>query len=326
MVKKSFYHFNRLPPTGWIGLFTFTVATTFLIRHQEPFYTWFYCFAWWSYILVIDAMNRVLEGESLLIDYPADFAFLAFASVGVWLIFEMFNIVLSNWHYVQLPANRPLRWAGYFIAYATVLPGLFETASFLKCIGVLKRWEHGRLFITPGHWRLWFFITGLFFLLVPVIWPGYFFPLVWLGFFFLLEPVNYTCGGYSFIKLGEVGAWRELGLLLMAGGVCGFLWELWNFWARSKWIYTVPWIGNWKLFEMPILGFLGFPPFAVESYVIMSTIFLVRDHFSGEKKGKKSPAQISRVIICVSLVLVFLLIYAFAFALIDKYTVIAFRK
>jgi hypothetical protein len=44
------------------------------------------------------------------------------------------------------------------------------------------------------------------------------------------------------------------------------LWELFNFRARTKWIYTVPGFEELKLFEMPVLGFLGFPPFALECY------------------------------------------------------------
>jgi hypothetical protein len=45
------------------------------------------------------------------------------------------------------------------------------------------------------------------------------------------------------------------------------LWEFFNYWAIAKWTYTVPYFGNVKIFEMPVLGYLGFPPFAVECWV-----------------------------------------------------------
>jgi hypothetical protein len=64
------------------------------------------------------------------------------------------------------------------------------------------------------------------------------------------------------------GDWRRLWSLLASGLVCGVLWEFWNYWALSKWTYTVPYFGNFKIFEMPVLGFLGFPPFAVECWAI----------------------------------------------------------
>ena len=57
-------------------------------------------------------------------------------------------------------------------------------------------------------------------------------------------------------------------ILFLAGLICGVLWEFWNYWASTKWEYDVPYLGHIKLFEMPVLGFLGFMPFAVESYAI----------------------------------------------------------
>ena len=43
--------------------------------------------------------------------------------------------------------------------------------------------------------------------------------------------------------------------LLLASLIAGFFWFL-NFWARAKWIYTVPL--TVKLFEI-LAGFLSFP-------------------------------------------------------------------
>jgi predicted flap endonuclease-1-like 5' DNA nuclease len=50
------------------------------------------------------------------------------------------------------------------------------------------------------------------------------------------------------------------------------LWESLNIGARAKWIYTVPFLENLKLFEMPVPGFLGFPPFAVECFIIWQAL------------------------------------------------------
>ena len=49
---------------------------------------------------------------------------------------------------------------------------------------------------------------------------------------------------------------------------CGFAWELWNYPAGGKWIYSVPILPNLRLVEMPLPGYLGFPPFAVECFVM----------------------------------------------------------
>ncbi len=324
-MKKSLGHLGKLPPTAWAGLISFTVSTAGLIAHVEPFFTWFYCFSWWSYILVIDGMNRAMEGESLLVDHTADFIYVSFCSVGVWLIFELFNLSLGNWHYINVPRSLPLRWLGYFVAYATVLPGIFETATFLKNIGVFRELENTKSWEPGKRWKLWFAVLGFSCLVLPVVLPRYFFPLVWLGFVFLLEPLNFSQGQPSLVREATRGNWRELGLLLIAGAICGFLWELWNYWAGGKWIYTVPWVGNIRLFEMPVLGFLGFPPFAVECYIMMTSLFLFRDRLLGEGRTKIPRKSRRSKIMKATTVLLALGCYCVVFHLIDKYTVISYR-
>jgi hypothetical protein len=92
---------------------------------------------------------------------------------------------------------------------------------------------------------------------------------VFLGFIFLLDPINK--------RLGEETLTRDRTINLMLGGLLsGVLWEFWNYWSRAKWIYTVPIMQHWKLFEMPLPGYLGFPPFAVECftmYVFMRALY-----------------------------------------------------
>jgi len=107
--------------------------------------------------------------------------------------------------------------------------------------------------------------VGLVMLASPFVVPGsiapYFAAPVFLGFIFLLDPINK--------RLGEEGLTRERTInLLLSGLLCGVLWEFWNYWSRAKWIYTVPIMQQWKIFEMPLPGYLGFPPFAVECFTM----------------------------------------------------------
>jgi len=47
----------------------------------------------------------------------------------------------------------------------------------------------------------------------------------------------------------------------------GFFWEFWNYLSPFvKWKYNVPYVGFLKIFEMPILGYFGYLPFALEIY------------------------------------------------------------
>ena len=65
----------------------------------------------------------------------------------------------------------------------------------------------------------------------------------------------------------------------MAGGaICGLLWEFWNYWALAKWTYKLPFLEDleqYRYFEMPWLGFLGFLPFALECWVVLNTILIL---------------------------------------------------
>jgi len=112
-------------------------------------------------------------------------------------------------------------------------------------------------------------IVGLVGVVVPLVFPNeWFAPIIWLSFIFLLDPLNALRGWPSIAGDLARGDWRRMLSLLASGFLCGVLWEFWNYWALSKWTYTVPYFGKIKIFEMPVLGFLGFPPFAIECWAM----------------------------------------------------------
>jgi hypothetical protein len=151
---------------------------------------------------------------------------------------------------------------------------MFETTELLEALGFFKRAKIKKTKISPDGYTV-LILLGALCLVSSVVVPDYCFPLIWVGFIFLLEPFNYRFGGRSLLRDLEEGNPQKIYLLLIAGLICGFLWEFWNFWAQSKWIYTVPFFEK-KGFEMPFLGFLGFPPFVVQAYVMVNFISLFR--------------------------------------------------
>ena len=160
-------------------------------------------------------------------------------SICIWLIFEAANLLLENWYYINLPHSMVERWLGYAVAYGTVLPGMFETAELLESLGLFKKSKIKKTALSPGGHSV-LILLGAVCLASSVFVPEYFFPLIWVGFIFLLEPLNYRFGSKSLLKDLEEGNPKQIYLLLVAGLICGFLWEFWNFWALSKWVYTVP--------------------------------------------------------------------------------------
>ena len=105
--------------------------------------------------------------------------------------------------------------------------------------------------------------------IVPWLYPSqYLAAPVFLGFALLLDPINAFAGEESILGDAQDGRYGRLINLLIAGLICGVLWELWNFWAGARWRYTVPIFPELRLFEMPLLGYAGFPAFAVECFTM----------------------------------------------------------
>ena len=269
------------------GLFIFVVSWIMLVLDIEPFPSWFYCFMWWSYILITDSWVFLRTGNSLLLSRTKEFLFLLPVSIVIWLIFECINLSLKNWYYVNVIEITWLRWIGYSISFATVLPAIFETTELLESTALLKGWQVRPRRFTPVMLN-YTMLSGAVFIILCITWPRYFFPLVWCGFILALDPVNYRLGAPSVLKEWERGSLRKPALLMIAGLVCGIFWELWNFWATTKWVYTVPFFDEFKLFEMTAPGFLGFIPFALECYVMTAFIYLCRRNIGWERDTGKT--------------------------------------
>jgi len=317
-MKKTF------PIHGAFGIVLLLVSEIFLFRKVDPFYSWFYCFAWWSYILIIDAIIYRLKGNSLILSRTREFFLMVPWSIFIWLIFEAANLFLENWYYINLPHSRLERWLGYALAYGTVLPGMFETAELLETLGLFKNLKIKKTIISSGGHSV-LILLGTLCLVVSILIPEYFFPLIWVGFIFLLEPFIYRFGGKSLLKDLEEGNPKKIYCLLVAGLTCGLLWEFWNFWALSKWVYIVPFFEEGKGFEMPFLGFLGFPPFAIQAYVMVNSISLFRSgrgweestyRLHPDKKTRPLTIVLSTILIGSFYVLIF---RAIDFKTVDSY-------
>jgi hypothetical protein len=223
---------------------------------------------WTGFILAADgALAR--RGRSWLRRSPREFLLMAAISVPSWLLFELYDRPRFWraggpelwWHYSGLPP-WPWRGFGYVWAFATITPAVLLLAELLEPIAerLAGRGAGGRV---PRELRWLLATAGGVLAAIPLLWPSaYFAADVWLAWPLLLDPINQGLGRPSVLGDLENGR-RSRPLALLASGVaCGVLWEAWNWLASSRWDYTVPFLGNVKLYEMPVLGFLGFAPFA----------------------------------------------------------------
>jgi len=271
---------RAFPAYGWLGWLALLSAEALLFARVEPVVTYFTPIAWSSYILIADAAVLALTNRSRLNDAPIVIARLAFLSIPLWLIFEAYNLRLQNWTYVGVPRAWPAALFGYAWSFATITPAVFETSDLVQAMlptpsprPLPESAPHAVKISSAAEFIL--MISGAACLLIPLLVPrhiaAYLFALIWIGFLLLLDPLNHRLGLPSFIGDLAEGMPRRLYGFLLAGWVCGSLWEFWNFWAAAKWLYTFPMFQHWKIFEMPAPGFLGFLPFALECFVMYVT-------------------------------------------------------
>jgi hypothetical protein len=295
--------------SAFVGLAIMIVSQTATLLRVEPFWSWNTPIAWTGFILFADSIVYNARGNSWIRSAPREFAFVALISIPLWLVFEWFNFFLNNWHYTGLPENFWVRQFGYAWSFATISPALFEGAEL---VGVLRAgragqagragragtageagWEAGGAGhpALPAHPAsptppalaappaLWLALLGAAMLVSPFVVSAetarYMAAPVWLGFIFLLDPINARLGGESVFTDWRAGRFERTINLACSGLLCGVLWEFWNHWAHAKWHYTVPIMENLKIFEMPVPGYLGFPPFALECFTMYEFVRLV---------------------------------------------------
>lgn len=270
VLVAEFRRHRRAPLSvyGWLGLAALIVAEVPMIRGIQPVATYFTPIAWTTYILLADSAVLAITGHSRLHDEPRQFLGVALLSIPLWLIFEAYNLRLANWTYVGVPVS----WAGalgYGWSFATIAPGIFETADLIEVFGWFE--PKAPVEFSPAA-RRGMILFGAICLSVPLLVPqqmaAYLFVLVWIGFIFLLDPIHYSRGLPSLLGDLATGQRGRFYSLLIAGWVCGWLWEFWNYWATAKWHYIFPMARGWKIFEMPAPGYLGFLPFALECFVM----------------------------------------------------------
>jgi Domain of unknown function (DUF4332) len=238
-----------------------------VLRYYEipPVPTWFYVFAWYPTLVILDQLVVLRGGESLLAR-PGTLLAMLWWSAVIWFLFEAINFRLANWYYVFLPASRLARWMGITVSLATVVPALLLPARLLDRLGVWHDLHSRPLPLGARELRLALSLGGV--LLAAVLaFPRYLYALTWGALWLVGEPLLYRSDPDHSL-FGDIarGSWGRIARLLAAGLFAGALWETFNALARGRWIYTVPFLEHLKLFEMPVIGFLGFPFFALEAW------------------------------------------------------------
>ena len=256
-----------LAPQGWLGLLL--IAICWPLNWTLPGMRTAYLFfpLWLGYILVVDALVQARTGSSLWTRGRRDFFWLFVVSSPVWWLFEMINSQTANWEYQGSDVFSQLQY--YLLctlSFSTVMPAVFETAELARSFRWLLRFASGPCLRPTPALSIGLFLTGLAMLGSTFLWPKYCYPFVWISAALILEPVNRWLGRHHFLQKIQYGDWRPVVSLSVGALICGFFWEMWNYYSNPKWIYHTPGAQFWYIFEMPLLGYAGYIPFALELY------------------------------------------------------------
>jgi hypothetical protein len=215
---------------------------------------------WLGYVLTIDALVFARRGTSLLSSRPGTFLLLFPASAITWWYFEYLNRFVQNWWYLSVNFD-PLHYIVYSsLCFSTVLPAVFETAALLHTFRWFREaYQHGPALprARPGI----MLTAGAATLALLAYAPQPLFFLTWLAPLAVLLGGLWLAGGAHPLGPLDRGEYGLIARLAVAALICGFFWELWNFWSEPKWVYSVPYVNACRVFEMPLPGYTGYLPF-----------------------------------------------------------------
>jgi hypothetical protein len=256
---------RKFPLHGWIGLGLVAIFWTLNWSLSGLRTQWAFFPMWLGFCLTMDALVLWRTGTSLFFRSRWKYFLLFIASAPVWLLFELANARLQNWHYAGAEAFSPIIfWFWATINFSTVVPAVFGSTELMRSF--FKKPMKGQVIQPTRIITGSFFLAGWAMLILMAAWPGIFFPFVWVSLYFILEPINIWLGHRSLVEWTKAGNWQPVVTLWLGVLLTGFFWEMWNYYSYPKWIYHVPW-GNWlHTFEMPLLGYGGYLPFALELY------------------------------------------------------------
>ena len=265
---------HAFPWWGWAGL-AGGAASWLLAWNRWP---WFaplqahtFPMLWGCFILVVNALCRRRGGTCPMLAQPVRFALLFPASAVFWWLFEYLNRFVQNWYYTGADYPPLTYFTLASLSFATVLPAVVSVREWLLTFGRFQRQYQTK---AGRPWRA-SRATALTLLGVSTgglagvgLWPDYLFPALWtapLAIVLSLQMIG--PGGPLLAALGR-GRWPVWAAAALSGLICGFFWEMWNYHSLARWVYAVPWVDRFHIFEMPLLGYAGYLPFGIECALI----------------------------------------------------------
>lgn len=102
--------------------------------------------------------------------------------------------------------------------------------------------------------------------------PQFTYPLLWISPLMVFVLVQVALKEPCVLDTLATGNWSLVIRFAFASLICGLTWETWNYYSMAKWIYAVPYVHRFQVWEMPLLGFGGYLPFGMECAAVAAWI------------------------------------------------------
>jgi hypothetical protein len=268
----------RFPWWGWVaGLLVLCFWTLAWKRFGwfRTFQNYTFTPLWISFVVFVNALTCRRTGTCLLTRQTRYLLALFPASALFWWYFEYLNRFAQNWYYLGQELFTPLTYTLHAtIAFSTVLPAVMSTAELLQSYPALRRTRFQRpLVLSNRRMQAGATLTlascGLIGIAVA---PDYWYPVLWVSPLLILVSLQVLFSQESILQRLERGDWHVLTLPALAALVCGFFWEMWNHCSYPKWAYCIPYVQRFEIFQMPLLGYLGYLPFGLQCGVVADLV------------------------------------------------------
>ncbi len=271
---------NRtLPPWVWPGVALVT-AGWIMAWNRFPWFAWGqrYTFTplWLGYILIINALTFKRTGRCLVHNHKRYLLLLFPASSAFWWFFEYLNRFVQNWYYLGVMDYGPLQYMLHAtVSFSTVLPAVASTAELLRSFPRMSDSTRCMKSWTVAHpktasWAL-LVISGTGLACIGK-WSDYVYPLLWVSPVLIIMALQVIFGETTVFSGIKQGDWSVVWVPAVSALICGLFWELWNFKSLAHWEYSVPFVGRFHVFSMPILGFAGYLPFGLECMMVAEIV------------------------------------------------------
>jgi len=275
----------RFPWWGWVSLgsliFFWTLAWT-RFTWLSDFQGLTFTPLWVSFMVLLNALTFHRTGQCFLRDHPRLFLSLFVWSAIFWWYFEYLNRFVQNWRYVGLEPMTATFYAVHStIAFSTVLPTVLSTCQLLHSYSMFSNFGFRQPLVIAHPKKFMWTLLGLGGACLSglAFWPNYLFSMLWVGPLLFILAIQMRWGESTVISALEQGHWEVITIPACAALLCGFCWELWNFYSAAQWVYSIPFVNRFHLFEMPILGYGGYLPFGLECIVAVDFLFKGRHRF-----------------------------------------------